>query len=1130
MNNGNYTNTLKLPGFFPFFCTQFLGAFNDNFLKIVVSFVALSLAGHGGDYYVELIAILFILPSALFSGYAGHLADVCSKRTILVAVKAIEIAIMVFSLVAFFYGDILPMLGAVFLMGLHSAFFSPAKYGILPEMLPDKDLSRGNGLLEMSTFMAIILGTSLGSAIFSVWKHDLPRIGLIMIAIAVAGYFTSLGIARVPPSGAAKLLNLNPFGEITDGLRRLRSERALWLTVIGISYFWFLGALVNINILFFGKELLQLDEFHIGLLGTFLAIGIGIGSLAAGKLSGDHVELGLVPLGSVAMGFCLALVAWSAPSYPYTATALVLLGFSAGLFAVPLNALLQQRSGKEEKGQLIATNNFMNTIGIALAAALHWFLKTPLQISPDTIILLIGLFTLAGTGVVLYLLPDYFVRFVVWLLTNTLYRIRIVGAENMPLQGPALLVCNHVSFVDALLVGAPLPRFVRFMLHREYYDLKSLNWFFRLMRSIPVSANNRRDIVESLKRARNELEKGHVVCIFAEGAISRTGRLLPFKRGFEKIVEGTHVPIVPVHLDQLWGSIFSFKDGKFFRKWPEKFPYSVTVSFGAPLPPTSTVPQVRNAILELESAAVEYRRLPGDLLHAKFVETAKRHWSRFCMADTTGSELTYGKTLVGSLLFCRWLRSHCANQTMVGVMLPASVGGALINVAIQLAGKVPVNLNFTAGKEAMAAAVAQCKIKTIVTSRTFLEKANLEEMDGMVFVEEVRESFSGAVKFATAVKAYVTPVRWLNRRARKQQRPNDLATIIFSSGSTGTPKGVMLSHHNIISNVEAICQIIQFTPQDRIMGILPLFHAFGFTATIWLPLLTGFGAVYHANPTDAKTVGETVQKYRATLMISTPTFYVSYWRRCTKEQFASLRYVIAGAEKLREQIAQGYEEKFGLTILEGYGCTELSPVAAVNTPDVVDGKEKQTGHKPGTVGHPLPGVAAKVVDPDSGETLGPGEAGLLLIKGPNVMLGYLNQQNLTDQAMRRGWYVTGDIASIDEDGFITVTDRLSRFSKIGGEMVPHMKIEEMINQVLGSPASVVTAIPDAQRGEKLVVFFAKNGVSREELWDKLNKSALPKLWIPKRDDLHPIDAIPILGSGKADLKKVKALALEMASA
>ncbi len=427
MADGKYSDTLRQPGFFAFFCTQFLGAFNDNFLKMVVSFVALELAT-GPNGYVEVITALFILPSALFSGYAGHLADVYSKRTILVTVKMFEIAIMILALATFFIGQIQPMLVIVFLMGLHAAFFGPAKYGILPEMLPDKDLSRGNGLLEMSTFVAIIMGTSIGGAIFAMWKHNLPLIGVLMIGIAILGSLASLRITRVPASGAAKLMRLNPLAEVFDGLIRLRGERTLWLTVIGISYFWFLGAFVLINMFSFGKDLLQLDEFHTSLLGTFLSIGIGAGSLTAGRLSGDHIELGLVPLGSVAMGVCLGLVALSAPSYPYTCASLVLLGFSAGLFAVPLNALLQQRAGKEEKGQLIATNNFMNTIGIFLAAAIHWILKTPLQFSPDSIILLTGLVTLAGTAVILYLLPDYFVRFILWLVTHTVYRIRVVGA------------------------------------------------------------------------------------------------------------------------------------------------------------------------------------------------------------------------------------------------------------------------------------------------------------------------------------------------------------------------------------------------------------------------------------------------------------------------------------------------------------------------------------------------------------------------------------------------------------------------------------------------------------------------------------------------------------------------------
>lgn len=1126
MANGNYTETLKQPGFFAFFCTQFLGAFNDNFLKIVVSFVALDLAVHGGPGYVEVIAFLFILPSAFFSGYAGHLADVYSKRIILVTVKMFEIAIMVLAILAFITGHLESMLVLVFLMGLHAAFFSPAKYGILPEMLPDADLSRGNGLLEMSTFTAIILGTSVGSAIFSLWKYNLPLIGMLMLAIAGLGMLTSLGITRVPASGATKLFQLNPFGEIADGLRRLRADRPLWLTVIGISYFWFLGALVQINMLFFGKELLQLDEFHIGLLGTFLAIGIGVGSLAAGKLSGDHIEMGLVPLGSVAMGVSLGFVALAAPSYAYTAAALVALGFSAGLFAVPLNAYLQRNAGREEKGQLIATNNFMNTIGIVLAAAIHWLLKTPLQLTPDTIILLTALFTLGGTVAILYLLPDYFVRLILWLFTHIIYRIKIVGAENMPLKGPALLVSNHVSFVDAFMVGGSLPRLVRFMLHREYYDLKALNWFFRLMHSIPVSATNRRDIVQSLKHARNELDKGHVVCIFAEGAISRTGRLLPFKRGFEKIVEGTNIPIIPVHLDQLWGSVFSFQGGRFFWKWPKQWSYPVTVSFGTPLPAGSTVFEVRSAVAELESNAFDHRPSAADLLHTRFIEKAKRRWFSFCMADTTGTELTCGKTLIASWLLSRWIRRHCAAQPMVGVLLPASVGGALANIAVFLAGKVPVNLNFTAGRDAMTAAVEQCGIETILTSRIFLAKAGLEKWNGMVFLEEIRKTFTPAQKIAAALRTFVLPASWLTRGYSRAGKPADVATVIFSSGSTGMPKGVMLSHRNIIANVEGIRQVIQFTAADRIMGVLPLFHSFGFTGTLWLPLLADFGVVYHANPTDAKTIGETIHKYKATLLISTSTFFGGYLRRCTKEEFASLRYVIAGAEKLRQPVVDGYRDKYGITILEGYGCTELAPVVAVNIDDVADGKENQVGHKPGTVGHPIPGVAVKIVDRDTERPLGPGEEGLLLVKGPNLMLGYLGQPQLTEQALRADWYVTGDIAAVDDDGFIRIVDRISRFSKIGGEMVPHVQVEERIHELLGSADAAVTAVPDEQRGEKLVAFYAQNGVSREELWEKLNGSNLPKLWIPKRENLYSIESLPLLGSGKVDLRQIKVMAQE----
>ncbi|HZD39521.1 MAG TPA: AMP-binding protein, partial [Terriglobales bacterium] len=861
---------------------------------------------------------------------------------------------------------------------------------------------------------------------------------------------------------------------------------------------------------------------------TFAAAGIGVGGLAAGRLSGDKIELGLVPLGSIGMALFSVTLFFSPPSFALSGASLVLMGFAAGFFAVPLNALLQQRSGREDKGRLIATNNVFNTIGVLLASVLLWGLATGFHLPPDQVILVLGCMTLVLTLYALYLLPDFFVRFILWIFTHTLYRIRIIGQEHIPLRGPALLVSNHVSFVDALMIGASVPRFIRFMLHREYYDMGWLKWLFRLMKSIPISASNRRDIVHALQGARKELELGQVVCIFAEGGISRIGHLLPFKRGFEKIVQGTNFPIIPVHLDQLWGSIFSFKEGRFFWKWPKLSPYPVTVSFGAPLSSSATVQEVRQAVLELESQAFEYRRSTQALLHTRFIRTAKRRWFSFCMADTTGAELSFGKVLIGSLLLSRWLRRRATNESMVGIVLPASAGGALANLAVFLSRKVPVNLNFAAGPESMHAAIRQCGIKTIVTSRLFLSKANLSEIPGMVFLEEIRKSFTSTSKLWVLLGASIIPSRVLERYYGKNQKAQDLATVIFSSGSTGTPKGVMLSHHNILANIESVCQVIHFNPADKVMGVLPFFHSFGFSISLWLPLIVGFGAVYHPNPMDAKTIGETVQKYQATILISTPTFYAGYMRRCTVEEFATLRYVIAGAEKLREQIRKGFKEKYALDLLEGYGCTELAPVVSVNLPDVIDAPEPQIGHKPGTVGHPIPGVAVKAVDPDTGKALPPGQAGMLIANGANRMLGYLGQPELTEQVLQDGWYVTGDIGSVDEDGFITITDRISRFSKVAGEMVPHMAIEEVINTILGEAASVVTAVPDEQKGEKLIAFYSRNGINPDELWERLNKSELPKLWIPKRENIHSIDSIPLLGSGKIDLKSVKRLALDKA--
>lgn len=1132
MSGGRYTDLLKNFGFQSFLLTQFLGAFNDNLFKMVVSLFAVETVAKsgGGSGYLSLVGAFFILPFLLFSGYSGYVSDVFNKRSVIIGAKGFEIVAMVLALFAFRSGRIDFMLVVLFLVAVHSTFFSPAKYGIVPEMLPYKDLSRANGLLEMTTFLAIIIGTAIGSLIFAKWRGRVEYMGFALIIIAVIGTLASTRISKVPTSGSKKAFSLNPWGEIITGIKRLYEVRPLWLTVVGISYFWFLGALLQMLIILFGKELLHLNDQWIGLLVASLAIGIGAGSIIAGRLSGDSIEPGLVPVGSIGMGLFSILLSFSTSSFTMVVIVLILMGFSGGLFIVPMNAYLQQASGHQEKGRLIATNNFLNMAGVLLSSGALWLFRDYLQIQANKVILIFGFITFIVTVYIVRELPGYFARFILWVIVRTIYRVRIAGYENIPLKGPALLISNHVSFVDALLIGSCTKRFARFMIARSYYNIRWFQWFFKLMGAIPVSVKSRKDLLQSIAHARNELREGNLVCLFAEGEITRTGNILPFKKGFERIVEGLDVPVIPVHLDRVWGSIFSFSGGKFFNKWPHSFPHHITISFGRPVQSDVKAYDIRQAVIELGSDAVRFRRGPDDLLHLRFMKNAKRNWFSFCMADSTGRELSYGKTLTASMLLASWIKRNCGREENIGILLPSSVGGAIANIAVQMAGKVSVNLNFTSGKECMSEAIRQCGIKTIITSKKFIEASPIPPLE-MVFLEDIMQSITSSQKIISGVTSFLLPYALLKRLViRDNRKPDDLAAVICSSGSTGVPKGVMLSHHNLISNVEGFAQVFHLSKRDKVMGVLPFFHSFGFTATLWFPLVIGFGAVYHANSLDAKTVGEMTSKYKATILLSTPTFCSSYIKKCSGEDFSSLRYAIVGAEKLREEVASGFKEKFGINLMEGYGCTEMGPVVSVNMQDIEHWTVRQCGNKPGTVGHPIPGVAAKVVDIETGEPLGNGQGheGMLLVKGQNRMAGYLGQPEQTRDVLKDGWYITGDIASIDEDGFIKITDRLSRFSKIGGEMVPHVKIEETINNYLGNAGCFVTAVTDSSKGERLVVLHTEKDLNSDDIWKYLCRTDLPRLWIPRRDNIYYVETIPTLGSGKVDMMQARNLAIEMA--
>ena len=508
------------------------------------------------------------------------------------------------------------------------------------------------------------------------------------------------------------------------------------------------------------------------------------------------------------------------------------------------------------------------------------------------------------------------------------------------------------------------------------------------------------------------------------------------------------------------------------------------------------------------------------LLHHQFFATARRCSSQLAMADSTGMKLTYGQALIATLAFARAIHRRTVGQEMVGLMLPASVGGALANIAALAAGRIPVNLNFTAGGDSIAIAIERCKIKTIITSRTFLDKSGIAATPAMVFLEDIRKSVTRTDKVTALLHAKLAPMALLRRAYGPSDDADALATVVFSSGSTGVPKGVMLTHRNILSNIEGFADLFPMTPQDCFIGVLPFFHSFGLTGTLWFPLISGCAVAFHPNPMDSKVVGELASTYKGTMLIATPTFANAYMRRCTREQFQHMRHVVVGAEKLRQPLAEAFAQHFGVELMEGYGCTEMSPVISVNFAHVGTANPS----KPGSVGRPIKGVSAKVVDQHTGEGPIVGREGLLLVKGDCLMRGYLGEPERSAEVLRDGWYVTGDIGSIDADGFITITDRLSRFSKIGGEMVPHLRIEDAINEVLGEVCAVVTAVPDDTRGERLVAFYTKQDVPPGHVWEQLNQTALPRLWLPRKDHIFVTDAIPTLGSGKVNLQALRQLA------
>ncbi len=707
-------------------------------------------------------------------------------------------------------------------------------------------------------------------------------------------------------------------------------------------------------------------------------------------------------------------------------------------------------------------------------------------------------------------------------LARSFYRVNAHGVDNLP-AGGCLLLPNHITWIDAIILQVACPRPVRYIVDQEFYHKPLLQPFLKTVGCIPIDTRHARS---AIKAATERIAAGEVVCLFPEGQLTRSGALLRLRRGYELIAQHANAPVVPVWLDRLWGSIFSFQGGKFFAKLPKEVPYRVSVAFGKPLEPAAAdIATVREELLKLGEFCYSRRPQLDRHLAEACVRGLKR--CRFSTAVIDGldhSQLSRAKLLGAAAALSRFLRKKFSDQR-IAIVLPASKGSMVANLAVTLCGKVPVDLNFTMGRAANEFCCQRAELRVVITAIAFMERLKDFPWPQQVLkLDELMPRLKTQILFWWMMSIFCPT--WLLLRMLNVPRigGHAEASLLFTSGSTGDPKGVVLSHRNIVGNVSQFREMLDAKKEDAILASLPFFHSFGSTVTLWYPLMEGVRIVTYPSPLEVAKNAALIEKYKLTLLLATPTFLRGYLRKVAPEQLRSLRLVITGAEKLPLDLAKGFEERFSQHVLEGYGLTETSPVISVNLPEPKpkrSGEQVQPSSRLGSVGKMAPGIAAEIRNPETDEKLSLHDTGMIWFRGVNIFEGYLADPQRTAAVLHNGWLKTGDIGRFDEDGFLYIEGRLSRFSKIGGEMVPHESIEQKIIDLLGLAGKderliAIMGVQDEAKGEALVLLSAVD-VDLAQLRDKLRDSGVPNLWIPKK--ICRVDSIPVLASGKLDLRK-----------
>lgn len=1117
---------LRSVRFLPLFLTQFTGALNDNLIKNGMVVLIAYRAAEGGAPLIAAAGGVFILPYALFSSMAGRLADRFDKSRLIRITKLFEVALMLLAGAGFLTDNLAALFVVLFGLGVQATFFGPLKYGILPDHLSEEELLSGNGLIEAGTFAAILIGTIAGGALIG-FDNGALILSVVAIASSLTGTVSAFAVPKAPAADPDLTIGWNQWAETATLIREARDNRTVWLSILGISWFWNFGAILLAAFPVIGKDMLHAESAVVTLLLTVFAFGVGIGSVLAaqllkGEVSARHVPFAALALSLFGWEFARAVLA-AGDTIPTVAAVLAhpagwrlmadlfLLAVAGGIYSVPLYALVQEKSAPAYRSRMIAANNIMNAAFMVAGAIVSAGLSSQ-GVSQTTIIIATAALNLIATAIIVRLIPQEVAAELFRWYFRVFHAAEVKGLDNYRAAGPRKVIAiNHLSFLDGCFVAAHLPGEATFAIDATIAKTAWVRLLLGIVKVFAVDPANPFAVKSMIKT----VKEGTPLVIFPEGRITRTGALMKIYEGAGTIAEKADADLIPVHIDGLQFSRLSRLGGKarlrLFPKISMEILPPVRLEIDPAVKGRKRRQVVGTALQDLMINATFATRQKDRTLFSAVLDARDRYGAQqVIVEDIARTPLTYKRLILGAVILGRRFAALSDPGQAVGLLLPNANATLVSLIGLWAFARVAKPLNFSSGADGIIATCTAAGVKTIVTSRQFVERAKLAPLvarlgEGfrVVYLEDIRTGISLGAKLRGMIDA-----RFARRLPGSRQDPASTAVVLSTSGSEGAPKAVLHSHETLLANCAQVAAVVDFNPSDRVLNAMPVFHSFGLTGGTILPLLHGVAIFFYPSPLHFKIVPEVIYNTDATIVFGTDTFLAGWARFAHPYDFYAVRYVFSGAEKVRDETRRLYMDRFGVRLLEGYGATETAPVLSINT---------AMHNRPGSVGRFLPGIEWRL-DPVPGVE----DGGRLVVRGPNVMQGYMRVTAPgVIEPPAEGWYDTGDVVRVDAEGFVFIVGRLKRFAKIAGEMISMAAAEALATALWPAAQHAVVAIPDARKGEALVLVTTQADATGPALLAAARERGIAELMVPRV--VQAVDKIPLLATGKTDYPGVQKL-------